>query len=403
MAYIDIKKQPNELDAKYICRICDNKELIGTWQDVAEIINSELGNNWDESAYRKQYQMFTKLLDAQKDELFDDDEYVKKIEEKTRELEKKKQQLYTANVEYKRGIRHEGRFEMYYKTVANNIEAMEVPEYEPLMEDIRTTKNAKDYVLAIADIHCGANFETETNIYSLDEVKRRFDVLTDETMDYIQQNHIRKMKVITLGDDIQGILRVSDLKLNETSVPEATWFVTKCISNLLKSLSRFVEIDYYQVPTSNHSQSRPLNSKASELGSEDVEYLIGHAIEDLLADNERVTVHLNFGHEYIEIPIFGFNTIALHGHRVKNIDNLLSTISFQNKTFYDYAFTAHLHAGREIVAGEGGFNDVEVLLCPAFVGGDPYAESLMKNALPSCKIFVFDEVYGHTDTHKIML
>lgn len=47
--------------------------------------------------------------------------------------------------------------------------------------------------------------------------------------------------------------------------------------------------------------------------------------------------------------------------------------------------------------------DVETLLAPSFIGTCPYADGLMKASQPSCKVFTFDEVNGHTDTHKILL
>ena len=74
-----------------------------------------------------------------------------------------------------------------------------------------------------------------------------------------------------MGDDIQGILRLSDLQLNESSVVKATVFVAKTIARFLNDLSEYCFIDYYLCPTSNHSQTRPLGTKASEIASEDVE------------------------------------------------------------------------------------------------------------------------------------
>ena len=88
---------------------------------------------------------------------------------------------------------------------------------------------------------------------------------------------------------------------------------------------------------------------------------------------------------------------------MKKEDDVHNSQSFKNRKFYDTIIVAHFHSGKEIVVGEGKNNDVEVLVCPSFIGTCPYADSLLLGAKASCKIFVFDEKYGHTDTYKIML
>lgn len=59
-----IKRFADEDENQYIYRVCQMKEAIGTWQDVADILNNELGHNYDESAYRKKYAAFDLLYNA---------------------------------------------------------------------------------------------------------------------------------------------------------------------------------------------------------------------------------------------------------------------------------------------------------------------------------------------------
>ena len=55
---------------------------------------------------------------------------------------------------------------------------------------------------------------------------------------------------------------------------------------------------------------------------EDLEYLIGNYIKDLCRDNTRINIYLaEEGKQYIEIPILGFEIIAIHGHQIKNIES----------------------------------------------------------------------------------
>ena len=48
----------NESDKELINRICSEKNKIGSWQDVADIINSILGTTFTESKYRKNFRLY---------------------------------------------------------------------------------------------------------------------------------------------------------------------------------------------------------------------------------------------------------------------------------------------------------------------------------------------------------
>lgn len=373
-----------------------------TWEDLAEVFNSELreeDETYNSSAYRKPYQqakvyyedVFSKMVD---------EGYSKQIQEKTRELQKERQKLNATKIEYNRDLRHESRFELYYENIKDAITTLPLPEFYPIYSDLETQK---EYVLGIADIHAGAKFESENNNYSLDECRRRFEVLLGEVIDFVKDKSLSKIKIIELGDTVQGLLRLSDLRLNETSVVEATVFISRVIAQFLNDLSAYCYIDYFHVPTANHSQTRNLGSRASELATEDVEYVISNYIKDLTSNNERITVTLNSGKEYIKIPILDFECIAMHGHQIKNIDNALKDLSHLHRTFYDFCFFAHYHVGRELPVGETLLNDTEVIVCPSFIGSDPYSDSLLKGTKSACKIYGFDDYRGLTETYKFVL
>lgn len=400
---MDFSIHENETEREYIWRVGKYvSEGKITWKELANIINEKWRDSEeeyrDESAYRKPFQsaksyyedVFSKMIS---------NEYSDNIAEQKRELEIERQKLYATKTEYTRSIRQQSRFELFYENIAKELITIEPPRFKTRSY----IHNNKCSVLTFCDIHAGAVFKNNTNNYSFNEITRRFEVLLSYMNDYVYKNDISRLKVIGIGDDIQGILRLTDLQINESSVVEATVFVAKTISHFLNELSSVCDIEYYHVPSSNHSQLRPIGTKASELANEDVEYIIGNYIKDVLSENSAITVVTNFGNDYIEVPIFNFNVLVTHGHRIKNIENYVKNISFKNRKFYDTIIVAHFHSGKEIVVGEGKNNDVEVLVCPSFIGTCPYADSLLLGAKASCKIFVFDEKYGHTDTYKIML
>ena len=393
------KRFENETDEELIYRICEDKDQIGSWQNVANIINELTSNDYGESTYRKKYQAFKKMLNANQSKFVDSDAQLKEIEIQKRELQKERNKLYATKTEYSRQIRQQSRFELFYENVANEISLYDVPNFRY----IDTLNQKNEYILSIADIHAGANFVTETNDYSFEEITKRFEKLYTDVVNFLLDKNISNLKVLCMGDDIQGILRLSDLQLNESSVVKATVFVAKTIARFLNDLSKYCFIDYYHCPTSNHSQTRPLGTKASEIASEDVEYVICNYIKDVLVNNSRIIPHMNFGYEYIEIPIFDFKTIAMHGHTINNIDNVLKDFTYHKKTFYTTVFLAHYHAAKMGTVGEMSDTDCEVIVCPSFVGSCPYSEKLMKGAKPSCCIYGYDKKYGHVETYKFIL
>lgn len=395
-------KNENENEGQYIFRICSMKDENGwTWQQIADILNDSLGYKYGESCYRKKFQSFNSMFNDNSESIFTEDEYLNKIKDAKMALESERQKLYATKTEMQRIIRQNSRFELFYENIKNEIKCLSEPNYNPLCVN---SSGECDYVLTIADIHDGAKFDIDGNSYSMQECENRFKKLLCEVVLYIKNNNIRNLKVVELGDTITGLLRISDLQLNETSVVNATIHAARLIAWFLNELSTYCYVDYYHTPSANHTQMRPLGTKASELANEDVEYVIGNYISDLLAMNNRVTVNLNFGHDYIKIPIFDFNVLAMHGHTIKNLETALKDLSVAHGELIDYLMIGHWHNGKQIPGNAFEHHDTEVLMCPSFQGTDPYAlNKLGKSSKAACKLYKFNSKFGCTGTEKIIL
>lgn len=323
------------------------------------------------------------------------------LDEKIEMLRKERIKLQTANIERKRIDKSESRQEMYYEYVGRVIEALNPPVFRPI---IGNKKSEINYIATIADVHYGAKYYSINNEYSPEISKERFEDLTGRLITFIQEKRIAKFTIASLGDLLQGVLRLSDLKINDSSIVKATVEICRLIANMLNELSEYVEISYYHTPSANHTQIRVLNAKASELADEDLEYLMGNYIKDLCAHNERISVHLaREGENFIEVHIPGNEIIAMHGHQIKNVENAIKDISILHKKFYDTVLLGHFHNGKEIPSHEGILGDAEVLISPSFVGSDPYSDSICKGSKSCVKVYGFDRLYGHTETYKFIL
>lgn len=325
----------------------------------------------------------------------------KELDKKLEDIRKERIKLQTANIERNRVDRGESRHQMYYEYVSNVVTTLPLPDFKPI---ICEKYNEVNYLVGLADVHYGATYKSINNEYSPQIAKDRFEYLTGRLVDFIKEKQIGRLTIVSLGDLIQGVLRLSDLKINDSSIVKATVEICRLIANMLNELSAYTNIIYYHTPSANHTQIRVLNAKASELADEDLEYLMGNYISDLCANNERITVKLaNEGEGFIEVYIPGNEIIAMHGHQIKNMETAIKDISILHKKFYDTVLLGHYHNGKVIPSHEGILGDAEVLVSPSFVGSDPYSDSLCKGSKASVKIYGFDKLFGHTETYKIIL
>ena len=325
-------------------------------------------------------------------------ELIQEYEDKRLLAEKEIKKLQTLNVERNKLTRVEGRKELFYESIRNTIERLPLPEFRPVDNVVELDS---EYLLAWADIHYNANFKSTNNEYSREECVRRFEVLTGKVIDLVKSKGITKLNVVGLSDDIQGLLRLSDLRLNETTVVESVVEVSRLIASVLNEISSVCEVEYYHTMASNHTQTRNLGTKANELRAEDVEFIIGNYIKDLLKDNYRVAVNLT-DKEYQSFELVGQNIIALHGHQIKNIKKVINDLSQLHRKFYDIALLGHLHGGQSISVGEGNGN-TEVKIVPSIVGSDPYSDTLMVGSKSMSKLYKVERNYGITEEYTFVL
>ena len=401
-----LNKLPEETEEQYLWRMGHyiGDGLVGSWKEIGDIVNSQLcddENKWkDCDTFRRQISTAKRYYDNVFSKMGNDKEYDPDIQKQLEALRKERIKIQTLNVERNRIDREEARRELFYEQVHTLAQTIPVPEFNALQikENIEET-----YVLCLADIHAGAKFKSLTNEYSLEIMQDRFDLLSVDVINFIERHGVKKLIVLGLGDTVQGLIHTNDLKINDSSMVVAVVIVAKTIAMFLTKLSQYANIDYVHVGSSNHSQLRLLGTKPNELMDEDVEYIIAHYIEDLCSANSRIRVRApEAGEWFTKLNIEGYNVIAMHGHQIKNFETILKDLSTKTNEIVDYLIVGHCHTAKEISGYEGVCHDTEVLMCPSFVGCDPYADTIFKGNKPAVKIFGFDELYGHNESYKII-
>ena len=401
----DITRKPNENEEQYLFRLGQAKDngLINlTWDHIAILMNKEFRSDETEyrteAAYRKQYNNARKFFDS--GVFTTDDESMKKIAELQEEVKKERMKLQTLNLERNRIDRNEARHELYYELIGSVVDALPLPDFKPITDD----KFETSYLLCFGDCHYGADFKCKNNEYSPAIFRERLKKLAGDTIEFVKNKNLSKLQILTTGDDLQGILRMTDLQLNDTNVVKSLVEFCRLMAMFLNEISVYCKVEYYAVPQANHTQIRPIGSKANELAGEDLEYIIGHYISDLCGDNNRITVTLaNEDEDFTKVPVWNFNVYAMHGHTIKNVNNAIRDLSILNREFIDYLILGHYHGGKEFVNNDTATIDTETVIIPSFIGGDPYSESLFKSSKSSAQILGFNKKYGHIETYKFIL
>ena len=393
------KRFEGETDEELIFRICNDKEQIGSWQDVADIINELTGNDYGESTYRKKYQAFQKMLSANQSKFADSDAQLKEIEVQKRELEKAKVKLQTEKLEYARWIREEARDELIIEKICESIASLpslEIPQY------IQPVHNTRAYALVFGDEHYGAEFEIKglfgdvLNAYSPEIFEERMWSLFNQTVEIIQKENIDTLNVFSMGDFGDGCLRVSQLMKLRYGVVDGTIKYADFICNWLNELTKYTRVKF-QMTNGNHTELRMLGQPKGTFTEDNMGKVVSEFIKTRLKDNDNFTF-IDNPTGYIYAQLACHTILGIHGE-VKNMENAIKEFSKIYSVPIDYLLAGHLHHSR---IEEVGMNS-EVINVPSVVGVDPYSLSLNKTSNASGKLLVFEQTKGKVCEYTLKL
>lgn len=393
------KRFENETDEELIYRICQEKEQIGTWQDVANIINELTNFDFGESTYRKKFQSFQKMLAANQSKFVDSNAQLKEIEIQKRELEKEKVKLRTEKLEYSRWLREDARDELITEKIVEAIttlSSLHVPEY------IKPIHNTHAYALIFGDEHYGAEFELKglfgdiLNAYSPEIFEERMWDLFHQTVEIIQKESIDTLNVFSMGDFSDGCLRVSQLMKLRYGVVDGTIKYADFICNWLNELTKYARVKF-QMTNGNHTELRMLGQPKGTFTEDNMGKVVSEFIKTRLKDNKNFT-YIENPTGYIYAQLACHTILGIHGE-VKNMENAIKEFSKIYSVPIDYLLAGHLHHSR---IEEVGINS-EVINVPSIIGVDPYSLSLNKTSNASGKLLVFEQTKGKVCEYTLKL
>lgn len=369
------KRFENESDEELIYRVCSDKDLIGSWQDVANILNELLGTEYTESKFRKQFQAFNKMLNANRGKFADSDEQIKEIEVQKRELERKKIQFRDERNAWQKQNYADARVEEKLDKLEDELTSLGRTNFDT--HNTLSIDSDNDMLVILSDLHIGQTFDSIFGKYNTDIAKDRLNQLLNEVLSIRDLHNSRKCYVSLQGDLISGNIHKSIQVTNRENVIEQIKNATELVSSFCYELSLHFENVFLSNVSGNHTR---IERKEDAIHDERLDDIISWAVElSLKHINNFHVLHRNIDTGIADIDIRGKSYIAVHGDydgfNKSGVQNLCLALGF-----VPYAITfGHLH-----VCSVDETNGVKMIRGGSLAGcGDSYTIEKRLTGKPS--------------------
>jgi predicted phosphodiesterase len=381
---MNYSRKENESDEELIYRICSEKEVIGSWQDVADILNKLLNTEYTESKFRKQYQAFNKMLSANEHKILDDDNYLNEIRIQKQELQKEKQKLSDERVELNRQIREQARKESYEDMIKRIVcENVEPIKFNTELIKSKDYDSTQDLLIHLTDIHTGIEIDNFKNVFNQDILKQRIEYYTNKII-AIKKKHDAQNCYIVISEILSGLIH-NNLRLqNNMDLMEQFKYVSELIGEMLCELAEWFDNIYVYTVEGNHS--RIVAKKEDSLQGENMDILLPFYLRARLQNYSNINIIDN--KVCTDIAMFnirGNNIFASHGDK----DSPSSVV--QNWTMMFGIKPNIVLLGHRHLNGLTTVYDTKVIESGCISGTDEYAMSIRKCNKPEQTISIIDK------------
>lgn len=388
-----LKRREDESFNAYHIRLFENKKEYGiTSEEIADLLNKEMGSNHGESKWRKDYAQYKKWKDYIITSNLDK-EIVRKYEELKLESEKEKIRKQDQTREYRKIIKNQARFERIKDDIYEAI--LELEDKKPLQRisvPFRNLSN-KEGLALLSDWHFGMVIDNYVNKFNKEIFDKRVQKVLSKIIEYGKQNKISMLHVANLGDLCSGIIHVSTRVQSNEDVIEQIQYVSETLAEMLSILANeFPKVIFYNV-AGNHSRTNP---NKNEIGiKENFEYLIPWYLQARLRDFDNIEIH-NEQDGFIIGKIKNEDIVFVHGHYDKP-ESSVTKIPQMTGIIPSFIVSGHIHHHYEKEYGK-----TTVIVNGSLVGSDDYAMQGRFGAKPSQKFLVFNDE-GLECTYSIKL
>ena len=370
-----------------------------TWDDVADLMNSELGELNTSNKYRKEFtRKFKEAIDTREDEIDEQEEMYQKISETLVQIRKEKTVLQDLRRDANAQVRFLDRFE-YLRQIAVDC-AKEVQRdldkyrFKPL--SVVQDNYKREALLLLGDWHFGIEVDSFWNMYNPDVCKRRLNLLLEQTISICEENKIKTITIFNLGDLISGRIH-SQLRMQSRidAVDQTIKVATLLEMFILQLRQHDFTINYYDC-LDNHSRVEP--NKKESLQLESFAKFIHWHLDTAFKNVPDVNIFDNdFGEDIICASILGHNIVGVHGDKddpTRVVKGLRALLSFKP----DLICTAHRH---HFAADET--TRCPVLCNPSLMGQDQYALDGRLDSSPAQLLVILTEDNPTFSIHRLIV
>ena len=308
---VNYQRLDGESDEALIYRVCRDKDVIGTWQDVADILNPLLGTDYGESTFRKKYAAFNQMFNANREMFTNSAEELERLRAEERRLEIEKVKFRDERNAWSAQNRLQARTE----AKLDNIEDALLDfgrVYFPEKPHPVVGNSGKTVLVMLNDMHIGAAFDSHWGKYDSDIAQDRLGELLEDVKE-IAMRHGANQCVVSLGGDcISGNIRKTIQVTNRENVIEQVKLASELVASFCYDLTGMFDTVRLVSVDGNHTR---IDSWKDAIHSERLDALIPYCVELSLnhIDNFKYQEGANIDSGLALFEIHGKYYLSCHG------------------------------------------------------------------------------------------
>lgn len=370
-------------------RIGSQKEAIGTWNEVADILNELTGNEYTESKWRKDYKLIQEFLDEYQQAIASDDEQLQKLRDEQHRLRIEKQKLFDERTALNKTLRESARIEQDLSYLADLIKKNGKESFLPFHVTERHSDN--DLVVCLSDLHLGLTVNNSFGEFNSYVARERMSQYLDSIISTQELYNAENVYVFMLGDLLSGNIHHTVQLENRENVVDQVQQASELISIFLYELSNRFQCVYVNGVAGNHSR---LSYKDQVLRDERLDNLIPWYLKAKLSHLDNVVFIDNNNKDATigTVNIRGKEYVLVHGdfdgYSESGISKLVLMLGYAPEAI----FYGHLHH-----CSYDDISNVKIIRSGSFSGAcDNYTISKRIIGRPSQMVCVLNDKGIHT-------
>lgn len=377
----DFRRLPDESEYEYVYRIGSMKADIGTWQDIADILNAEMGYEYTESRYRKMFQALDRM--SQKAKTANPNAQISELMQKRLEVEKERVRARDERNEMARAIRQQARADTLVDLVKEVIASSVAPMPGNILVP-EPTEERNGMIVHLTDIHGGLNTANFANRYDESVMRERLGRYACKISEVQRTHGVDECHLLLGGDLISGLIH-SNLRLeNNMNVIQQVMSVSAALCEFVDVICRYFHMLHVYAVPGNHSRCLP--HKDDNVKGENLDCLIFWYMQSALQTYQNVRFHENDVEESIAIfDVCGNTVYGVHGDK-DSVGSVVQNLSMFFHRKPDVVMMGHRHTN-----GVTTIYDTKVIESGCLSGPDNFCMDHRLRNKPEQSIVILNE------------